>query len=823
MKVKDAYLQAVLHGREYLLFDGAMGTMLQAAGLEAGALPELLNLTNPQAITAIHAAYVEAGAQVVTTNTFGANARKLGDAAGVEDVFAAAVACARASGARYVAADIGPTGALLKPLGTVDFDEVYDLFVQQARAADEAGADLIVIETMADLLEMKAAVLASKASSNLPIFATMTFGEDGRTFLGTSPEVAAITLSALGVQALGINCSLGPAALVPLLQRMAPLARVPLMVQANAGLPQVRDGRTFYDISPEAYAQAAGALLDAGAVVIGGCCGTDPRYIARIADLLRGRLPARFDLAPAFTVASARNAVVLPIGGKDIAVIGERINPTGKPHLKEALRSADMDYVVGEALDQQEAGADILDVNVGLPEIDEAAVLTQAMEAVQAVCPLPLQIDSGDIVAVERAVRRYSGKPIINSVNAKAESLAAVLPVAKRYGCAVVGLTLDEHGIPATGDERFELAKRIVNAAQAVGIPRQDIAIDCLAMAASTNQQQVGEILHAIQRVKAELGVKTVLGVSNISFGLPQRELVNAVFLANAFGAGLDLPILNPKSARYRDVVAAYRVLNAQDEGAQTFIEHYAHAANPYDASATPSGPAAAASAVDSTAGLDDEAAAVRRLILTGRKADMPAATRALLAVHTPLEVIDGFFIPALDDVGAKFESGEFFLPQLMASAEAVKAGFDMVRAEAPAAATADKGTIAVATVKGDIHDIGKNIVKMLLENYGYHVIDLGRDASPEAIVAAVREHDVKLVGLSALMTTTVRAMEETIRQLHEQVPDCKIMVGGAVLNPEYAAMVGADYYGKDAAESAQIAARFFGNDENSEPAQPQE
>lgn len=817
MKVKDEYLQNVLEGSAYLLFDGAMGTMLQAAGLEAGALPELLVLTHPEEITDIHARYVRAGAQVVTTNTFGANARKLEGAASVEEVFAAAVSCARASGAQYVAADIGPTGALLKPLGTMDFDEAYSLFAQQMRAAVAAGADLVIIETMADLLETKAAVLAAKECTDLPVFATMTFGEDGCTFLGTSPEVAAITLSALGVQALGINCSLGPHALTPLLARMARVSRVPLMVQANAGLPQMRDGRTVYDITPDEYAHAASGLLDAGATVIGGCCGTNPDYIVRLRQLLRGQTPKPRAYVPAFAVTSAQNAVVLPIGGKDIAVIGERINPTGKMRLKEALRSGNMDYLVGEAIDQQEAGADILDVNVGLPEIDEVALLSQAAETVAAVCPLPLQIDSGDEVAVERAVRRYCGKPIINSVNAKAESLQAMLPIAAKYGCAIVGLTLDEDGIPETGDARFELARRIVEAAAEYGIPREDVIIDCLTMAASTNQQQVTEILHAISRVKAELGVKTVLGVSNISFGLPQRELLNAVFLANAFGAGLDLPILNPKSARYRDVVAAYRVLNAQDEGARAFIEGYAQAPNPYDgtpAADTAAAPGAqhpaASSASASAEPADGEYAALRRLVLTGRKADMTQATRTLLQTHEPLDVVNSFFIPALDEVGAKFESGEFFLPQLMASAEAVKVGFDVVKAAAPAAESGNKGVVALATVKGDIHDIGKNIVKMLLENYGYTVIDLGRDASPEDILQAVQKHHVTLVGLSALMTTTVRSMEQTISLLHASAPDCKIMVGGAVLNPEYAQMVGADYYGKDAAEAAKITARFF-------------
>ncbi|MGN0261373.1 MAG: homocysteine S-methyltransferase family protein [Eggerthellaceae bacterium] len=823
MRVKDRYLQQVLDGQAYLLFDGAMGTMMQAAGLLAGELPELLNMTASQKITQIHRAYVEAGSQVVTTNTFGANSLKLGDAASVDEVFAAAVKCARESGARYVAADVGPTGALLAPLGTMDFEEAYDLFAEQARAIQASGADLVIIETMADLLEAKAAVLAIRENCDLPVFATMTFGEDGRTFLGTTPEVAAITLSALGVQALGINCSLGPDALAGLARRMAPLSRVPLMVQANAGLPRVEDGVTVFDVSPDDYAQAARALLDAGVTVIGGCCGTDPEYISRLAELVDGRIPAPCAYEAAFALSSSQRALVLDAGSAQIAVVGERINPTGKPKLQEALRSGNMDYLLNEAIEQQENGADLLDVNVGLPEIDEPAVMAQAVDLIQGVCSLPLQVDSGDPQAIERATRRYSGKALVNSVSAKREVLDAILPVVKRNGCAVVGLTLDEQGIPPTADERFELARRIVQAAEEYGIPREDVVIDCLAMSASTNQSQVTEILRAISRVKRELGVRTMLGVSNISFGLPQRDLLNSTFLASAIGAGLDLPIINPKSERYRDVIAASRVLNGQDEGSVGFIAGYAQWEDPYKAPVL-----AAAAPVSQEAGAEDDGedddcdlpesvsrvpedgAQVRHLVLTGRKAQMEGETRRLLESHEPLDLINGYFIPILDEVGELFESGEFFLPQLMASAEAVKVGFDIVKELAPAAEGEGKGRIIVATVKGDIHDIGKNIVKMLLENYGFDVIDLGRDVDPERVVQAVREHDVRLVGLSALMTTTVRGMEETIQVLREQAPECCVMVGGAVLNEEYAKMIGSDFYSRDAAGAATIAQRFF-------------
>ena len=837
-RTSDPFLCRVFAGEEFLVFDGAMGTMLQEAGLKAGELPELLNFSHPETVTAIHRAYVEAGADVISANTFGANAYKLGDAARVEDVFAAAIACARKSGARYVAADIGPIGALLKPLGTMDFDEAYDLFAQQARAAQAAGADLFVVETMTDLLEAKAAVLACLECTELPVVATMTFGEDGCTFLGTSPEICAMTLSALGVQAVGINCSLGPDALAPLLARMAPFARVPLMVQANAGLPRIEDGRTLYDIDAEAYAHAAEALLDAGATIVGGCCGTSPDYIARIRALVSMRvpMPPQGRDAHAFAVCSAQKTLVMQAGKPYANIIGERINPTGKKRLKEALRSGDFDYAVGEALDQAELGADALDVNVGLPELDEPRVLVEVMERIQAVCDLPLQIDSSDPEAVRRAVRRYAGKALINSVNGKAESLEAVLPIAAHYGCAVVGLTLDEDGIPETAEGRLAIARRIVQAAEEAGIPREDVVIDCLAMAASTNQHQVAQILRAMRLVHEELGVRCVLGVSNISFGLPQREMVNAVFLSQAFATGLDLAIMNPKSRRMCDVVATQRVLNAQDEGAAAFIERYAQAPNPYDAPASVQASGAGAvgasakdAQVDGAAGsgattgaAPSQAAAsgacdgadalsrARHLILTGRKAQMEAVTRELLASRDALEVIDGCFIPVLDEVGAKFERGELFLPQLMASAEAVKVGFDTVKACVPASAAQDKGDIVLATVKGDIHDIGKNIVKMLLENYGYRVHDLGRDVAPEAVLECVRATGARLVGLSALMTTTVRSMEQTVELLHREVPGVKVMVGGAVLTPEYAATMGAEYYAKDAAESARIAGEFF-------------
>ena len=625
---------------------------------------------------------------------------------------------------------------------------------------------------------------------------------------------------------------------------MARFARCPLLVQPNAGLPRVEGGRTVYDVDSDAFTRSMEAVVEAGASLVGGCCGTSPEFIARLRALVDARaVPAPPAREEAFVVTSAQEAVVLPRGAAWIAVIGERINPTGKPKLKEALRAGDLDHLVGEAVAQQEAGADVLDVNVGLPELDEPAVLRAAVEKLQATVTLPLVVDSSDPAAVEAAVRGYAGKPLVNSVNGTRESMDAVLPLVKRYGCAVVALTLAEDGIPPTAEGRLRVAERIVAEAERRGIPREDVAVDCLVMAAATNQDEAREIVRAVALVKERLGVRTVLGVSNVSFGLPQRGLVNATFLAAAFGAGLDLPILNPLSARYRDTVAAFKVLNGQDAGARAFIEGYAGALDPYAptdvAKAAPAADAGAARAEASGAqgadvglpqaqGADpfpvppaladaaEDVRAMAHLILTGRKGPMAQATERLLSDHDPLDVVNGVFIPALDEVGARFERGSFFLPQLMASAEAVKAGFDVVRARQGAAPEADDAkTIVVATVKGDIHDIGKNIVKMLLENYGFRVVDLGRDVDPEEVVRAVERTGARLVGLSALMTTTVRAMEETVRLVHERAPEARVFVGGAVLTPEYAAQIGADFYGKDAAEAARIAERFFAKRED--------
>ena len=891
LTVTDAHLAEALAGRAYLLFDGGMGTLVQAAGLHTvHAVPDLLNLTHPEAIVAIQRQYVEAGADCITTNTFNTNRLKLANAgATVAEVYAAAAANARAAGAPLVAGDIGPTGALLEPLGTLTFDEAFDIFSEQACAAEAAGCDLLVVETMADLLEAKAAVLAAVESTALPVFATMTFGEDGRTFLGTTPAIAATTLSALGASAVGLNCSLGPTELAPLVGELAPHDRALVMAQPNAGLPRIQDGETVFDVGPNEFSQAMEAILDAGATVIGGCCGTTPDHIAALRALIDARplpavasvsVPAHAPVAssatavsagpassriawgeqseskglsvssvpnlrycPAFTVTSAQQMVSLPEGEARIAVIGERINPTGKKKLKAALQAGDVDYLVAEAAAQQRVGADILDVNVGVPGLDEPALLSQVTRALQATVPLPLQLDSSDPAAIEAAARGYAGRPMVNSVNGKANNLAAVLPVVARYGCTVVGLTLDENGIPPTAEERLAIAERIVAAAEAHGIPREDVAIDCLVMAAATNQDEVREILRAVALVKERLGVRTVLGVSNVSFGLPARPLVNSTFLAAAFGAGLDMPILNPLNARYRDTVATFRILNGQDAGCRAFLEAYANTADPYEAAANPAASSAVASReggaspaptkgipssypIPVTGAFADAVETVAHLaecVLEGRSAPVAVATERLLETHDGLAVINDVFVPVLDVVGQKYDEGTFFLPQLMASAEAVKAGFDLIRDRARAAsanATPTEGdahvpadadrAIIVATVQGDIHDIGKNIVKMLLENYGFTVIDLGRNVAPEAIVAAARDTGARLIGLSALMTTTVGAMERTIALVHEQLPGVAVMVGGAVITQEFADQIGADFYAKDAAASTRVASAFF-------------
>lgn len=781
----------LLEEREFVYLDGAMGTMLQAAGLEAGGVPELLNITNPSLITDIHRAYAEAGANILYSNTFGANSYKLAETDKTPaDIIPAAIKNARAAADDIlVALDIGPIGQLLEPSGTLKFEEAYDYFKEMVTAG--ADADLIVFETMTDLYELKAAVLAAKENSDLPIMCTMTFEENRRTFTGCSVSSMALTLSGLGADAIGINCSLGPRELAPVVEELSKWTTLPIAVKPNAGLPDPVTNK--YDVTPEEFAQSAAELTKYGVKLAGGCCGTTPDFIRAVKNTLSGMKYTKNTPDIPAAVCSAEKTVV--IDGPRI--IGERINPTGKKLFKEALKRGDIDYILGQAIEQIHAGAEILDVNVGLPDIDEKAMMVRTVKALQGVADLPLQLDSTMPEVLEAALRVYNGKPIVNSVNGEQSSMDKILPLVKKYGAAVVGLTLDENGIPKTAEKRFEIAKRIMDTAMSYGIPKRDIYIDCLTLTASAEQAGVMETVKALHRVKTELGLKTVLGVSNISFGLPNRELINCNFLQMALTNGLDLPIMNPNVASMTGAVRAYRLLANIDENSVEFIAAYG--------ADKPSAPAAPKA--------DTSDHTLMYTVENGLKAEGAQITERLLETTDSMEIVNRMLIPALDKTGADFESGKIFLPQLIMSAGVAQAAFEVIRNHMIKnnAAPVCKGEVVLATVKGDIHDIGKNIVKVLLENYGYHVIDLGRDVDYQAVVDAAIEHKVKLVGLSALMTTTLGAMEKTIQLLRENKVDCKVVVGGAVLTPEYAEKIGADFYAKDAKETVDIAKKIYG------------
>ncbi len=777
---------------EFVFLDGGMGTMLHLA---PGELPERLNLTEPERVAAVHKAYADAGSRIVYANTFGANPLKLAgtgvDAA--ESIKAAVQIAKRAvSGSACVALDIGPTGQLLPPAGQMTFEAAYESFRVMCEAGAEAGADLVVIETMSDLLETKAAVLAAKEHTDLPVLVTMTFTENGRTFTGCPISAAAMTLEGLGAAAIGINCSLGPREILPMMQEMAKWTKLPLIAKPNAGLPDPVTGE--YYLTPEDFADFMPQFADCGVQLFGGCCGTTPVIIAavrrKLDSLRRGRRAAQRPAA----VCSGTRTVLLDMP----RVIGERINPTGKKRMKQALLDGDMDYLRGEAITQTEAGADILDVNVGTPGIDEAAVLPRAVQAIMEVTDLPLQLDSSDPAALEAALRIYPGKPIVNSVNGKEESLKTVLPLVKHYGAAIVGLTLDENGIPQSAAERFLIGKRILDRAVKLGIPKEDVFLDCLTLTASTGESGPSETLTAVRRVHEELGLQTVLGVSNISFGLPNRPLINRSFLSMAMTNGLTLPIMNPMAEGMMDTVRAYRMLAGFDKNCESFIAAYQDAGAP-----------AAAAPAKSNENLTLEGA-----VIHGLRQDAARLTQAALEMHAPLAIVNDMLIPALDAVGADYESGKVFLPQLIQAATAAQSAFGVIKqhmVSQEGGDHADKGKIIVATVQGDVHDIGKNIVRLLLENYGYDVIDLGKDVPPQKIVDAAIDHQVKLVGLSALMTTTVGAMEETIKLLHQQYPECRTVVGGAVLTGDYAEQIGADCYAKDAKATVDYAKTVFG------------
>lgn len=785
-----------------VILDGGMGTMLQAKGLRLGEHPELAALDHPDWLLDIHRAYVEAGTQILCANTFGANREKLKRTGRtVEEVIPPSITIAKeaAAGRALVALDLGPIGQLLEPTGTLDFETAVDIFAQEVRSAVSAGADLVMVETMTDLQECRAALLAVKENCDLPVIVSMTYEERGRTFLGHSPASAALTLEGMGADAIGINCSLGPREMPALVEELARWTTLPISVKPNAGLPD--PGGAGYDITADEFAAAMAELTDLGVKLYGGCCGTTPEYIAKLCRALEGKTIREVSRSVPAAVCSP--VQVVPIDR--VRVIGERINPTGKKRMKEALLRDDVDYMLGQALEQTQAGADILDVNVGLPEIDEAAMMVKVVKALQGVTDAPLQLDSTRPEVLEKALRVYCGKAIVNSVNGDEEVLDAILPLVKKYGAAVVGLTLDKNGIPKTALDRLDIAGRILNRALNYGIRREDVYIDCLTLTVSAEQAAASQTLEALARVKKELGLKTVLGVSNISFGLPARPLVNQNFLTMAMTKGLDLPIINPNLEAMMAAVRCYHLLMNIDTDARDYIAAYANAAVSTSITAGAGQAPSAAPAGERT---------LEQIVIAGLKGEAGPAARRLLETEDPMAVVDGILIPALDRVGADFEAGKVFLPQLIQAAGAAQAAFEVIREQLsarPGGESAPKAPIVLATVKGDIHDIGKNIVKVLLENYGYPVIDLGKDVEPAAVVEAAKRHAAPLVGLSALMTTTLGSMEETIRLLRAEQVACKVVVGGAVLTADYAKKIGADFYAKDAKESVDVARQVIG------------
>lgn len=790
-------------GKELLYFDGGMGTLLQSKGLQPGELPEVWNLEHAEEIIDIHKAYFEAGSDIVLSNTFGANAIKFHDSKyGLKEIVTAGIQNAKKAAERgvhdgrktYVALDVGPTGKLLKPMGDLSFEDAYDAFKETMIYGEQAGADLIHIETMSDSYEVKAAVLAAKENTSLPVFATMIFDEKGKLLTGGDVPAVVTMLEGLRVDALGINCGMGPEQMLPILEDILKYASVPIIVKPNAGLPKQRDGEVYYDVEPEQFAGYMAKIVEMGAHVIGGCCGTTPSHIQKMVETTREMSVKPATRKDITMVSSYGHAVIL--GGKPM-IIGERINPTGKKKFKQALKDHDMDYILKEGITQQDKGAHILDVNVGLPDIDEPAMMKEVIMELQSVSSLPLQIDTVDITAMEAAMRIYNGKPMVNSVNGKQENMDAVFPLIKRYGGVVIGLTIDEDGIPATADGRVRVAGKIIEEAKKYGIDKKDIVIDVLAMTISSEPEGAKVTLEALKKVRETYGVCTVLGVSNISFGLPYRPAVNSNFYTMAMQNGLSAGIINPSSEDMMCSYYSFCALMNYDKNCEDYIRVYG---------SQKAGMPAPAAKAELT---------LKEAIEKGLKEEAHHATGELLKEQAPLEIINEHLIPALDTVGKGFEKGTVFLPQLLMSADAAKIAFAVIKdvlAQEGGEVQA-KNKVILATVKGDIHDIGKNIVKVLLENYSFDVIDLGKDVPPEVIVDTAVEQDIRLVGLSALMTTTVVSMEETIKLLRERKPECKVMVGGAVLNQDYADMIGADFYGKDAMQSVYYAQRVFGEE----------
>ena len=769
-----------------------MGTVLQQRGLPAGGVPELLNLTDPALLRSVYREYIDAGSQVIYANSFGANALKLERTGhGVEEIVSAAITVAKEAAAgteTKVALDIGPLGELLEPMGTLPFEKAYELFREMAVAGQQAGADLAVIETMTDLYEAKAALLAVKENTSLPVLVTMSFEERGRTFTGCTAASMAHTLEGLGADAIGLNCSLGPDLLLPILKELCANTRLPVIAKPNAGLPDPVDGH--YDMGPADFAKALLPCLEAGVTIFGGCCGTSPDYIREVKKILADKPPVKRSYDAASFVCSA----VTPCRLDGVRVIGERINPTGKKRFQQALLENDLDYILDVAVAQEDAGADILDVNVGHPGVNEVEMLPRVVKKLQSAVSLPLQLDSSNPDALEAALRVYNGKAAVNSVNGEQAVLDRILPIVKKYGAAVVGLTLDSGGIPQTAEGRVAIAKRILDAALSYGIPKEDVWIDCLTLTVSAQQEQAAETLKAVQTVRKELGLQTVLGVSNISFGLPNRPLVTQTFLIQAMAAGLTMPIINPNQKEMMDAIAAFRVLSGEDAECRNYVSRFAGATAPV------------APVSSGTLTLEDA-------IMRGLGADAAKLARTALETEEELSLVEHHLIPALDKVGEGYETGKVFLPQLLSAAQAAQSVFAVIHDSIAkkGGAPVKKGSLAIATVQGDIHDIGKNIVKTVLENYGYEVLDLGRDVPPETILSAVQENGLRLVGLSALMTTTLPAMETTVKLLQTLPQPPAIMVGGAVVTPDYAAAIGADYYAKDARESVAIAKKVLG------------
>lgn len=779
---------SLLEKNKFVFLDGGMGTMLQSHGIQTEHIPELLNITNPEAIINIHRMYAEAGADIIYANTFGANRFKLENSGySVSEVVSAGIKNARSvvGTEKLVALDIGPVGQLLEPSGTLKFENAYEIYKEIVIAGNDA--DVIVIETMTDLYEVKSALLAVKENSDKPVLVTMTFEENMRTFTGVSPECMTAVIEGLGADALGVNCSLGPDELFPVLNKICSLTSLPVIAKPNAGLPD--PVTNLFNVNPEEFAESAVKLAGAGVKIFGGCCGTTPEHIKQMIKRLENVDNVKRPVKRVSLACSAVNCVTI----NQPRVIGERINPTGKKRFKQALLNHDIDYILGQAVEQVHAGAEILDVNVGMPGIDEKEMMVTAVKAIQGICDTPLQLDSTIPEVLEAGLRVYNGKPIVNSVNGEDESLDNILPLVKKYGASVVGLTLDKGGIPKTADGRFAIAEKILKRATDYGIPKEDIFIDCLTLTASAEQDGVMETLNALHRVKNELGLRTVLGVSNISFGLPNRELITRTFLTMALHSGLDLPIINPNIDSIIGAVRAYRLLSGTDRNSADFIRIYSQ-----DNSAP----------VPSVHEKKDLIYSVEN----GLKSDALKAVTELIQTVDPMEIINSYLIPALDSAGEKFETAKIYLPQLILTASAAQACFEVIKEKLSQNNTESisKGKVVLATVKGDIHDIGKNIVKVLLDSYGFDVIDLGKDVDPQIIVDTAIKYQVKLVGLSALMTTTLGAMEKTISLLNKEYPECKTVVGGAVLTASYAEKIHADFYAKDAKQTVDVASQIY-------------